>query len=452
MISSLHKKHQNRFRNLNDNSADESGRQVVYVMQRSLRTEWNLSLELAIAHANATNRGILVAFPFECSAHMATRRQGDFVHQHLRLIEEKLKTRGIKFIVRFSGLKRITESLESDTVAFYTEKAYLKRNRQDREEVARKLSVPLYEVEDNLISPVEKTSDKEEYAARTIRGKIDRDFILSELPNFRPTVSSLRYPVHGDDYSDRSKSLNRGGFEDEIPQSERNFPVGEEAAIRKFENWMNKAYYNYAEERQDPSVLSVSEMSPYLHFGIISPHYLASAMKKKRGKNKEAYLEELLVRRELAHNFVYFNRSDYDSYASIPGWARESLEEHKQDERDAYTRAELLKGNTHDRYWNSCMLRIKRYGYLHNHLRMYWGKGFLRYTNTPKYAYSLALEFNNTYFLDGNDPNSFANVAWIFGKHDRAFGEREIYGKVRIMTPSGLERKMPVKEVFTSLY
>lgn len=124
------------------------------------------------------------------------------------------------------------------------------------------------------------------------------------------------------------------------------------------------------------------------------------------------------------------------------GWAAETLEAHQDDERErVYTRAELENSETQDDYWNAAMLAMRERGYLHNHLRMYWGKQILRYTNTPRYAYQTALYLNNKYLLDGRDHNSFSNIAWLFGLHDQSRQEREVFGKVRTMTPGGLERK-----------
>ncbi len=151
------------------------------------------------------------------------------------------------------------------------------------------------------------------------------------------------------------------------------------------------------------------------------------------------------MRRELAVNFVYFT-PNYDSYSCLPDWARKTLAEHKDDEREhCYTRGELETARTHDRYWNAAMRELRYTGYMHNYMRMYWGKKILEWTGTPSYAYKVALELNNKYFLDGRDPNSFANVAWIFGLHDRPWGRRDVFGTVRYMSAAGLERKADIE-------
>ena len=160
--------------------------------------------------------------------------------------------------------------------------------------------------------------------------------------------------------------------------------------------------------------------------------------------DKEAFLEELVVRRELAFNHVWHCR-DYDRYACLPRWARDTLAAHGDDPRPArYTRAELEAAATGDRYWNAAMLEMTRTGYMHNYMRMYWGKKILEWSNTPEYAFATTLALNNRYLLDGRDPNSYAGVAWVYGLHDRPWQERAVFGKVRSMTAGGLERKFDI--------
>jgi deoxyribodipyrimidine photo-lyase len=143
----------------------------------------------------------------------------------------------------------------------------------------------------------------------------------------------------------------------------------------------------------------------------------------------------------LSMNFVFYN-DDYDSFSNLPGWAKQTLREHEKDERKyVYTRKQLENAETHDEYWNAAMREMVYTGYMHNYMRMYWGKKILEWSNTPEHAYRTTLYLNNKYFLDGRDPNSFANVAWIFGQHDRGWAERQVFGKVRYMSAGGLERK-----------
>ena len=145
-------------------------------------------------------------------------------------------------------------------------------------------------------------------------------------------------------------------------------------------------------------------------------------------------------------NFVHYRPGDYDRYACLPNWARTTLAEHANDRRDpTYSVAQLAAAQTHDPYWNASMIEMRDTGFMHNYMRMYWGKKVLEWRPTPEDAYDTLLRLNNRYFMDGRDANSFANVAWIFGLHDRAWGpERPIFGKVRYMNAAGLERKFDI--------
>ena len=188
-------------------------------------------------------------------------------------------------------------------------------------------------------------------------------------------------------------------------------------------------------------------MSPYLHFGQISPLYIALKVQQSREKPpqaKEAFLEELIVRRELSMNFVYYD-AHYDSISCLPAWAKTTLANHEKDRREyIYTLAQFEQARTHDPYWNAAQKEMVLTGKMHNYMRMYWGKKILEWSKTPKRAYETALYLNNKYELDGRDPNGFAGVAWCFGKHDRAWKERPIFGKVRYMNAAGLKRKFNI--------
>ena len=199
--------------------------------------------------------------------------------------------------------------------------------------------------------------------------------------------------------------------------------------------------------RNQPGNWHVSFMSPYLHFGHISPMEIALRARAAQvpDPDRDAYLEELLVRRELSMNYVTFCR-DYDRYSALPDWARKTLDEHRDDPRaHVYTRARLEAGDTHDPYWNAAMKEMRETGFMHNYMRMYWGKKILEWTATPEHAFRCALAINNKYFLDGRNANSYVGVAWCFGLHDRAWTEREVFGKVRYMNAKGLERKFDMQ-------
>jgi deoxyribodipyrimidine photo-lyase len=192
-------------------------------------------------------------------------------------------------------------------------------------------------------------------------------------------------------------------------------------------------------------------MSPYLHFGQISPLYISLQILESEKQNIDSFLEELIIRRELAINFVYYN-NHYDSFDGLHDWQKKTLNDHKNDQRDyMYTLSELENAETHDPYWNAAQKEMIIRGKMHGYMRMYWGKKIIEWTKTPEVAYKIALYLNNKYELDGRDPNGFAGVAWCFGKHDRPWKERAIFGKIRYMNAKGLKRKFDT-EAYAKMY
>ena len=286
------------------------------------------------------------------------------------------------------------------------------------------------QVESDVVVPVGLASGKQEHAARTLRPKIGEyleDFLIG-LTSTKVEKQSTNMQMDGLDLSDIDNVLDGMDLDRSVGALSHLYKGGTSEAKKLFRRFLKNSFYGYDEHRNQPQTDDVSHMSKYLHFGHISPIWLAlEARKSKAGKdNIESFVEELVVRRELSMNFVFYN-NDYDSYSNLPGWAKETLREHKEDEREyVYTRKQLENAETHDQYWNAAMREMVHTGYMHNYMRMYWGKKILDWSNTPEHAYRTMLYLNNKYFLDGRDPNSFANVAWIFGQHDRGWPEREV--------------------------
>jgi deoxyribodipyrimidine photo-lyase len=197
----------------------------------------------------------------------------------------------------------------------------------------------------------------------------------------------------------------------------------------------------YPAYRNDPVAGVLSCMSPYLHFGQISPLSIALNILETKSPSAGTYLEELIVRRELSMNFVHYNPL-YDEFSGLPDWARKTLLSHSGDLREyTYRFSEFESARTHDPFWNAAQREMVLTGKMHGYMRMYWGKKILEWSETPEEAYRTALALNNRYELDGRDPNGYAGIAWCFGKHDRAWQERPVFGKIRYMNAAGLNRK-----------
>ncbi len=219
------------------------------------------------------------------------------------------------------------------------------------------------------------------------------------------------------------------------------FSGGTNEAKKRLKHFINDKLDEYDSKRNDPIEDCQSNLSPYLHFGQISPLYIAMEILKTESRGKDSFLEELIIRRELSHNFVHYNPK-YDCYEALPHWALRTLNFHAKDKREyVYALDQFETAQTHDPYWNAAQMEMVITGKMHNYMRMYWGKKILEWSENPKEAFKIALYLNNKYELDGRDPNGFAGVAWCLGKHDRAWNERPIFGKIRYMNAAGLERK-----------
>ncbi|HQL03491.1 MAG TPA: deoxyribodipyrimidine photolyase, partial [Synergistales bacterium] len=227
------------------------------------------------------------------------------------------------------------------------------------------------------------------------------------------------------------------------------FQGGAREGRKRLRSFIENDLVVYGDQRNDPSVERGSGLSPYLHFGQIGPLEVALTVREAPGipeKAKEAFLEEMIVRRELSANFVFYNPR-YDTYeGALPAWSRATLEKHRHDPRPyLYGLQELENAATHDLYWNAAQEEMVKTGRMHNYMRMYWGKKIIEWSASPEEAWDTALYLNNRYELDGRDPNAFAGIAWCFGKHDRPWAERPVFGQVRYMNQKGLDRKFCMK-------
>jgi deoxyribodipyrimidine photo-lyase len=435
-----------RVQELND-EPEQSGRYVLYWMQQSQRTELNHALEYAVRRANDLGQPLLVAFGLMDDYPEANLRHYHFMLQGLADVSQALAQRKITFVVQRGAPDEVALALAADASLVVCDRGYLRPQRQWREHVARDAGRRVVQVESDVVVPVELASDKKESAARTLRPKVTRhlDRFLVDLPQAKLKDTSTVPGVSGEDLSDLDGLLAGLKLEQRVPPVPL-FTGGTSAGKKVLSDFLRDHFADYVQHRNQPQTNDVSHMSKYLHFGQLSPVYIALEVKKAdSGDNSDSYLEELIIRRELPMNFVYYE-PNYDSYRSLPEWARKTLEEHGPDPRDPrYDRAQLEAAETADPYWNAAMREMKVSGYMHNYMRMYWGKKILEWSDTPQHAYATTLYLNNKYFLDGRDANSFANVSWVFGQHDRGWTERTVFGKIRYMNAAGLERKADPK-------
>jgi len=325
------------------------------------------------------------------------------------------------------------------------DRGYLRIQKNWRNYASINMGCPLIQVESDVVIPVEETSPKEEYSAATIRPKIKKklDRYLIEVKKHNPVIDSLDMRIDSLDLENPEETISILMIDRTVRRVD-SFRGGTSEAKKHLEDFLSNKLTHFQEFRNDPTLEYSSNMSPYLHFGQISPLYIALRTLKTKSPGTEAFLEELVVRRELSMNFVFYNQH-YDSFDALPDWAKTSLRKHKTDQREyLYTLEELENAKTHDPYWNAAQKEMRITGKMHGYMRMYWGKKIIEWTKTPEEAFKIATYVNNRYELDGRDPNGFAGVAWCFGKHDRPWSEREVFGKIRYMNASGLKKKFDI--------
>jgi len=459
-----------RVTELND-APVRNGDYVLYWMQRSQRASYNHALEYAVRLANERKLPLVVGFGLTADYPDANRRHYRFMLEGLQQTERTLRERGIPLVVRIGEPLGVALDLGREAAAIVCDRGYLSYLREWRAGVGRTASCHVVEVESDLAVPVEEVSSKQEFAARTIRPKIHRRLgeYLTLLEEQRPTRAPDALRLHGEPLTDLDALLRRLRPAEEPDEVSRYFRGGYDQARARLDRFIKEKLDDYEEKRSEPGLDVSSRLSPYLHFGQISALEIALAVgalqfvegleedqgrmenvpgsvgmrtsSERTASARDAFLEELLVRRGLAYNFVWYAR-DYAHYRGLPDWARATLHDHQPDERpELYSMDELVAAETHDEYWNNAMREMKLTGYMHNYMRMYWGKKILEWTGAPEKAYYRVLELNNRWFLDGRDANSYANVGWVFGLHDRPWTERDVFGKVRYMNANGLKRK-----------
>ncbi|UUM11894.1 deoxyribodipyrimidine photo-lyase [Clostridiaceae bacterium HFYG-1003] len=440
--------HDTRIQPLNDQVIRSDGNYVLYWMQASQRTRWNHALEFAIREANRLGLPLVTGFGLTDAYPEANRRHYTFMEEGLLDIADALARRSIPFLIRAASPEQAAIDWSGQAALLVTDRGYQKHEVAWRETAAQSVSCAMIQVETNVVVPVETVSAKEEYAAATIRRKIERLLPEYGLSLDETALQTQALPAHLEPWRATPESI-RSLFknlrvDESVPAVSLFYSGGEREASRLLEEFIEQRLDGYAELRNDPARHQTSNLSPYLHFGQISPLEIYLALTTLHSEDKRSFLDELIVRRELSMNFVRYN-PHYDTYDAIGSFARLTLDQHALDPRPVlYSLEELEQAKTHDPYWNAAQLEMTLTGKMSGYLRMYWGKKVLEWSPSPAQAYHRLVLLNNKYSLDGRDPNGYAGIAWCFGKHDRAWSERPIFGKVRYMNDKGLERKFRI--------
>lgn len=429
------------------NTGMETQGPVAYWMSRDQRAMDNWALLYARQLAEQRHAPLVVIFCLVPGFLGAAIRQYSFMLKGLKEVEKVLQARNIPFfllqgtpeneIVRFVMKHRIS--------ALVTDFDPLRIKKQWKHAVAENIDIPLFDVDAHNIVPCWIASAKQEYGAYTLRSKIKKllPFYLDEFPRLIAHPWEWEKPVPKIPW-ERLTSVLR--IDSSVPEITWIRP-GEKEAHSALKHFLAGGLRRYVHERNDPALPGQSNLSPYLHFGQLSAQRVALMISTAAvpGDVKEAFLEELIVRRELADNFCHYNAS-YDTFDAFPAWAKKTLHTHRKDRREFIYPLEILeKGETHDLLWNAAQMEMVKRGKMHGYMRMYWGKKILEWTRSPEEALQYAIHLNDRYELDGRDPGGYAGIAWsLGGVHDRAWNERPVFGKIRYMSYNGCKSKFNV--------
>ena len=424
------------------NKPIRKGKYVLYWMQAAQRAEYNHSIEYSIQKANELKVPVVSVFGITDNYPEANLRHYHFMVEGLMDAKHALEKRGIKLVIKHQFPELAVETLAKNACCVTVDTGHACIQRKWRQYAAKNIECLFEEIETNLIVPVTEVSDKENFSAGTFRPRINKKLpeYLVKVRHGKPLYSSLKMKFDDFDINNIELALSKLNIDRSVGPV-KTFKGGTVEAKRRLKDFIKNKLDDYADLRNNPCLDATSNMSPYLHFGQISPLYIALKVAESDSPGKEAYLEELIVRRELSYNFVYYNQK-YDRFSCLPPWAKNTLNFHSRDRRDyVYSLGEFEQAKTHDPYWNAAQKQMLTTGKMHGYMRMYWGKKILEWSKNPKQGLKIALYLNNKYELDGREPNGFAGVAWCFGKHDRAWVERKVFGKIRYMNAAGLKKK-----------
>ena len=443
---------------LNDFHRTNHKEYVLYWMQQSQRIHFNHALNEAIKYANERNLPVVIYFGLIPNYPDGNERHYVFMLEGLKEVAQMANHFGMTFVLKIGNPTEVIKPLLKDAEALFMDMGYLKFQKEIRQDIINYVlshEKDLYTemIDTDLMVPVEVASQKVEYGAYTIRPKIYklvenfRDFFhIHSVKNQTKINLEENYPL--DDIDGLVKGLPIDHFVKQSPIYHGGYIEG----MKLFHKFVSEKINQYSLSN-NPSLDLTSKLSMYLHFGQISTLeiyerlYQLLMQGQILGDAFDGFIEQLIIRRELAHNYVYYQKG-YDEFESMTEpWAYQTMKNHDEDIRSyLYTIEDYENFQTHDPYFNAAMKEMVYTGYMHNYMRMYWAKKIIEWSNTHKDAFETITYLNNKYFIDGRDANSYTGIAWCFGKHDRPWQERSIFGKLRYMNQAGLLRKFDMED------
>lgn len=421
---------------------------VVYWMSRDQRAADNWALLHAQQQAIKTGRPLFVVFCLVPDFLAATLRQYGFMLRGLKEVFEELARKKIAYSLLLGKPHEVLPQFlaEQQASLLVTDFDPLRIKRRWKEQLLARIAIECHEVDAHNIVPCWVASAKLEFAAYTLRPKIKK--MLPEFLEEFPPLVEHPYPlaVAASVLPEIETLLAELNIDYTVGEVDWLQP-GEQAAMAQLNSFLQDKLDDYGTKSSDPTLDRQSNLSPYLHFGQLSAQRTALEVLRSNTATPaaESFLEELIVRRELADNFCLYN-SEYDTVGGFPAWAQKTLTEHIDDLRQYnYSRDDFEQARTHDSIWNAAQRQLLDTGKMHGYMRMYWAKKILEWSKNPRQAVGIAIYLNDRYELDGRDPNGYAGIAWsIGGVHDRAWGEREVFGKIRFMNDKGIRRKFAI--------
>ncbi len=432
-------------RDTNIGNTSATGGYVLLWMQKAQRAYDNPALDFAVETANALDLPLLVVFAL-ADYPSATVHHITFMLEGLKETVHALRERGIAFCIRRGAPGAIVREFGIDAAIIIGDEGRTITELEWRRHLLAYPELPRrIFVETEAVVPPKIACSKLAWSAAQLRPRIS-----AFLPHFLEALKSPDSPQRIDaSLNSRSDDtlLKRSSEHTDSARSANpllrfqriEFTPGYAVGMNLFREFLDQKLSRYAEYRNDPNSAAQSDMSPYLHFGQVAARRLAREALRLHPEHAQAYIEELVVRRELAINFVTYCPDYLHFESAIPAWAKDSL--NATTRKNMFSKRDLEFARTDDPFWNAAQLEMILTGKMHNYMRMYWGKKILSWFSDPHESYSFAIEMNDRYSLDGRDPNGYAGVAWCFGRHDRPWPHREDFGNVRSMTPDGLRRK-----------
>jgi len=443
-----------RVRPLNDAPLKKGAKYVLYWTQINRRADDNHALAYAADRANDLRLPLLVYEGLTCTYRQANDRIHTFVLDGVPEQQRRLEALGAGYCFYLRKRKadddRVLYRIAEEAALVVTDDYPTFIAAQHNASVPGRIGVAFHAVDSSCVVPMNLFT-KREWAAYTIRPKIQR-VLREHLKPVPPILLQHRWrlprPQWHTPVTDSTVSTLVGQCEiDHAVKPSLTFTGGRLAAERHLHAFLINRLRRYAGNKNSPSNHATSDLSPYLHFGQIGAMEVALAVEGYAEEHKliaTEFLEELIVRRELAFNFTR-HCSNFDSLECLPEWVLLTLRKHAGDRRDhLYTPEQFEWARTHDPLWNACQKEMLLRGKIHGYYRMYWGKKIIEWSASHQQAQDTMLHIHDRYALDGRDPNTYTSVLWCFGLHDRPWGERPVFGTVRYMGFDGMKRKTDV--------